>query len=650
MGVLRRPCIVVSALGSGALATMLVACAADDELELLERFAVASSQPAFEGRFETRIATLLDGSARTIHVLVAPPQELTISLDASVEIPRDAVVRVWGSELEDGVLEVESYEVVSWPPQPLIDADPRPHRRIATVLLSWQGETVVSNSAARERMFAGSDSTNALYGENSHGVERLAGNVLGPYQVAIPPSCDPSQIRDLGMAELTADGHAETDYRQFMWVFPGNVWCDWTSLASQGTFENPGRDSWFAGAFDCRLRARSLGVNFGMRNSHAYTQCTEDGIGVPYSDDCAHVEFGHPHDFMGNWCAHTNVVQKAFMGWLDDCNVVRATADGTFNLSPTELPCNGTQALRFPTYDGRDYWLEYRRPLGFDSHLGGGVLVHVSEEVGPTGPSSYLLRMSGSWFLPVGEPYTDPGGTVTFTVVEQHETHAVIAATFPDGGSGAPVCRDGSSPELAEGVVGTLECADEPYPIDTVPPSVQIVAPEDGSVFAAGSSFELVAEASDDRGVTELELFVSIDGGDATKMGSLFDPTEGCEGAPGQVCPWTWSVSDIPAGKYEFGVRAWDGPNWTGSWEVDGKAHIIHVEGEPDDADETTGGDETAGTHDEATGDTDGEPEHADAAEQGCACLSGAGEVPTFGLAWLVLAALGARRRRVERA
>jgi MYXO-CTERM domain-containing protein len=639
----------VSVLWSGAFASMLGACAAGDELDLLERSSMAPSQPAFEGRFETRIAIWPDGTERTIHVLVASAQELTISLDASVEIPRDAVVRVWGSELEDGVLEVDSYEIVAWPPQPLIDAEPRPHRRVATVLLVWEGAMQINNPTARERMFTDSDSTHALYGESSYGIEKIAGNVFGPYEIEQPESCDAQQIATLGMNAFLERGHQQSDYRQFMWVFPGGLGCGWASLGSNGTPDMPGRDSWYNGSFGCMARSKTLGFNFGLPTSGVYTQCTDDdGFSVPYSDNCDAEHANDPYDFMGQGCAHPNVVQKTRMGWLDDCNVVRATADGTFNLLPTELPCNGTQALRFPTYDGRDYWLEYRRPLGFSNVS--GVLVRVSGEVvfgASTTP--FLLGMGTDWFLPVGEPYTDPGGTVTFTVVEQHPTHAVISATFPDGGSGEPVCRNRASPEVVEGAVGVLECADAPFPLDSVPPSVEIVAPEDGSVFEPGASFDLVAEASDDRGVTELELFVSIDGGDATRMGGLVDPSEGCEGAPGQVCPWVWSLSDVPAGRYEFGVRAWDGPNWTDSWEVAGKTHVIQVGDEPG-ADETGDGqgetgdgpDETAG---DTAGDTEGETSHSDAVDEGCACRSGTSdEMPTW-LAWLVLAGLGARRR-----
>jgi MYXO-CTERM domain-containing protein len=627
-----------------------LACGPDEEgLDFLERAAgLAPAQHAFEGRFETRIANMDDGTSRRHHVLVAPPDEMEVVLAPEMLIERDAVVRVWGDEIEDGVLEVESFEVVQSPPQLLIDAEPRPHRRIATVLLRWEGADQINNPTARDRMFLGNDSTNVFYGENSYGIEKMAGNVFGPYEIPHPGSCSSTLISTYGMNAFRERGHKEEDYRQFMWVFP-SLSCGWAGLASVGSPEFPARDSWYNGSFGCVVRNQEIGHNYGMGHSHSYTGCTDDeGLPVPFWDhaSCTHVEYGDPYDPMGGGCAHMNVVQKTFMGWIGECNVVRATADGTFNLLPVELPCNGTQALRFPAHDGRDYWLEYRTPRGFDSHLE-GVLVHVAGEVGSNGPSPYIIRLSQSWFLPVGESYTDPQGSVTFTVLEQHDSHAVISAEFPGGGSGSPECRGGSSPENEAGAVGSLECADAPYPLDTSPPSIKIVYPEHEAYIAPGSDFDIVAEASDDRGVTELELFFSIDGADPMKIDSIFDPADGCEGAPDEVCEWKWAVRNIPEGTYELGVRAWDGPNWTETWVEEGRGHVIYVTDDvpPEEEDETGGDDPTGDQPDPTAGDTDDEEPGLDADDKGCGCRQGGG-TPAPLLALLGLTVVAIRRRR----
>lgn len=611
----------------------MAACESHEDAALVER-SWLSAQPIFEGRFETRIARMLDGTSRTTHHLVDAPHETELVLDPSMHIPRDAVVQIWGDEVEADVIEVDRFEIVSLPPQPLIDPEARPHRRIATVLLEWEGATQMNNPTARDRMFLGAESTNVFYGENSYGIDKMAGNVFGPYKIPKPESCNSTFIAAEGMKAFEERGHRADDYRQFMWVFPSLPGCGWSGLGSMGTPDFPARDSWYNGSFGCVVRNQEIGHNFGMGHSRSYTGCTNaDGEAVPFSDNCNDIEYGDPFDPMGNGCAHMNVVQKTYMGWLDGCNIVTATADATFNLLPTELPCEGTQALRFPTYDGRHYWLEYRQPLSIDDGLS-GVLVHVAQDVGGS-PRPYILRMSPTWYLQEGQSYTDPEGTVTFTVVEQHPTHAVISATFPEGGSGAPTCKGEESPVQEAGAIGTLQCAEEPFPLDITLPTVKIVYPADGDRFAPGSSFTIMAEAIDDRSVTELELYLGQDGEPAKKLFSSFD------------APWTWEVEDIPEGRYELGVVAWDGPNSAPS-----NAVVIHVSDEAP-AQDTGSGSETGepiGTTGTASGSESGGGDEAAqeaTAEQGCGCQQSEQRPTAAALALLAL--LGVRRRNARR-
>jgi hypothetical protein len=76
---------------------------------------------------------------------------------------------------------------------------------------------------------------------------------------------------------------------------------------------------------------------------------------------------------------------------------------------------------------------------------------------------------------------------------------------------------------------------------DTQSPVLAIVAPVDGQEFAAGDSFEIVVEGSDDVAIVEMELFsggtsVAVDGS----------------------APWGWEVHQIPAGHYELYAEARD--------------------------------------------------------------------------------------------
>jgi len=167
----------------------------------------------------------------------------------------------------------------------------------------------------------------------------------------------------------------------------------------------------------------------------------------------------------------------------------------------------------------------------------------------------------------------------------------VIEVTLP-GGTGEPTCDDGSAPEMAGGNVGSLECDDEPFPLDIAPPTVVITYPEDGQQFPTGADFTITAEAMDDRYVTEAELYLQIIGTDdmAQPLFKLFDP------------PYEYDVTNIPEGEYLFGFVVRDGPNEGVSAPV-----TIRVGDFPAD---TSGGNDSG---DESTSDVD--PTDADSGD-----------------------------------
>jgi hypothetical protein len=600
-----------------------------------------SSAPFVEGSFETRIASMLDGTSQRSYHVRTPDGVVELTSDdpqqiaAWDELGYESFVRAYGEAVDPRTFGVDELEMITPPPQPLIDPTIRPHRRIATVLLTWPGTPGYDNESAKNAMFIDDRSTNVFYGENSYGMEKIAGDVFGPYEIPMPNDCYSDGIRDAGLQAFIDRGHDPTEFIQFMWYFPGGIGCGWGGLGVSGNVENPGRDSWYNGNFQCVVRAQEIGHNYGLAHSHSYNCVDEMGMPTPLSDDCEHVEYGDPFDPMGGGCAHMNVVQKGFMGWIEGCNIVTTTSDGIYNIVPTELPCDGTQALRFPSYrEDRHYYLEYRAPLGVDALNGvTGVLLHESNDFDYT-PNVYILSAGTNRQMHVGDSYDDPQGVVSFEILEEHDTHAVVQVTFPDGGSGTPECFDGSAPEVVEGNIGSLECADEPYPLDTVPPTVEITYPLDGDQFDIGSDFVVTIEALDDRGITEAELYL-----DGEPLFKVWEP------------PFEWEVSNIPEGEYEFGVVVRDGPNRGLSMAIE-----IEVLDLPDGtssggADDTTDDD---GPDDESESDDDDEDDNGDESTgespidggaEGCGCRQQGGGTPWFLLGIPALRALSRRRR-----
>lgn len=595
-------------------ALVLPACQQGDSPgdELLSRSGIITAG-SIEGKYEKRIASMDDGTARITHHVRTPDGTFELAGEVEQDLAYDTFVRVWGEPLDERTYEIDELEVLALPPQPLIDPEKYTYRRIATVLLFWNpANQGPSNGTVTQDMFIAGDSTNVFYGENSYGKETIAGDVFGPYQIDDPGDCYADVIADRGLQAFVDHGHDPDEYKQFMWAFYPSLPCGWGGLASVGSVEAPARNSWYNGNLGCVVRAQEIGHNYGMGHSHSY-DCPAGVIAPTMDGECEHVEYGDPHDPMGGGCDHMNVAQKAYMGWLEGCNVVNTESSGTFNLLPTELPCNGTQALEFASGDGRYYYLEYRQSIGVDAGLD-GVVLHLSSSYNYS-PSPYILEAAsdGGYFMQPGDSYTDPTGNVSFTVVDMLGTHAVIDVQFPDGGSGAsPTCRDGGSPEMAEGNVGSLECSAEPWPLDVSPPTATITYPEDGAIFEPGSSFTIEVDAIDDRLVTEVELYVQVVGVDEQPQPyfKLFE------------APYNYDVTNIPEGTYIFGARVFDGPNDAYSDPV--VVEIKHVENADTSGGEGTTTDPT-GTPSESSGggadeSSTGDPSINMDAPAGCAC------------------------------
>ena len=589
--------------------------------------------PDFEGEFVTRVADDFEGKRSEImHMLVAEGR--SVRLDVSPEdypdiLQRGAVVQAFGSLRDDGTFEVDRLVQKTPPPQMSIDPEVRPARRVAWIQVYWTGKNGIGKEDAKNRIFTGEDSVNAFYQENSFGKDKIAGDVFGWFEIP-NPNGSADLISMYARKALADSGIPEWRYTQFMYYFPTVSGLGWAGLANLGDPEFPARDSWYNGSAGCVVLNQEIGHNYGLVHSNSVSCVDENDQYAIFSDNCEDNEYGDPYEPMGSGCGHMNIFQKGAMGWLDGCNTVTATSDATFNLLPMEIPCDGIQSLRIPI-GNKYYYLEYRQPVGeFDKGLS-GVLVHVARNYGSTNPWILDMYDGPGAFMRAGDSYTDHQGRVTFTVVEENPTHAVIELTFPGGGDGqGPECFDvGGAPEQSGGNYGVLDCAAGPLPYDDTPPTVTITYPEDGQVFEPGTSFDILAEAMDERGVTDVELYI--------------------DGEPVYMdieAPWSWPVVNIPEGEYSFGVVARDGPNWAAS-------NVVNIKVQPMEAGSGSAGSTGAGTDGGTSGtagDTDTDGSGATTSDSGCGCRAQGPSGPAAGLWILVLAGAHRLRRRRSQA
>lgn len=197
---------------------------------------------------------------------------------------------------------------------------------------------------------------------------------------------------------------------------------------------------------------------------------------------------------------------------------------------------------------------------------------------------------------------------------------------------------------------------------DTAPPTVQITFPTDGAVIDAGTDFSITATATDDVGVSAVDLYYN----------GQFQESDTSE-------PYSWPVASIPAGNYCFKATAHDlANNATDSAEVcisvvnpadpppstTNDTNDTNDSSDPpdppstdSDGDSLSGGDDTAAdsgadsdtpTSDGLGGDGGGIPGlppdfGQDDDDSGCRV---APPLPTASLLVLALVGLGRRRRR----
>ena len=638
---LRLSSIRVRLIGSGALLWLATAGCSPADLDTAElRSLGLSSGDVVEGQLEILVADdFAGGESWLIHRVVVDGQPVELQFDGEPpELAPRSLVQVWGHDGYE-TFEVDGIDVVSPPPQPLIDADPYAPRRLAVVLLDWGSGPEVTAAEADEKMWSADYASHKYWAEISYGKEALEGEIFGPFTMNYP-GCNTDTIAWESRQRIVGDGGNPDDFDQFLYVFP-SAGCGWGGLAMLGSPNNPAEDSWYNGSFGCVVRNQEVAHNYGLMHTHLY-QCGD----VPFGSNCGSQEYGSPYDPMGQGCGHMAAPDKEFMGWLEECNVVDANISGSFNLLPSELPCNGTQALRVPTYDGRKYWLEYRLPVGFDEdEETEGVLVHVSEPGNSWGPEAYLIDLGVGGFLREGESYSDPQGGVTFMVREEHDTHAVIDIIFQGGGSGSPACLGGETPMMVGGAYGTLECMGGPFEPDGEPPTVAIASPSDGSFFADGESFDVTVNADDASGVYSVSLYL-----DGTLSATLTEP------------PWAWQINNLPLGSHTFVAKASDGV-------LEGESAEVRVEINEDGADggddspggggpngDDGGSDGGGGGGSDDDGDGPDSPDNnalppgfgLNGGEQGCSIHGGA-ERPISALLLLLWVGFGWRRNRAVR-
>jgi hypothetical protein len=455
-----------------ALASAIVSCSAP----MPQQEPVDDDPGALKGELAIYIATFDDGTSQTRYFLRdAVGAERALVFATPPDVAPGAKVSVHGIETRDG-LEVTNLHVVTSADEhtgelgavssPLIGVEAAAPRKFCVAMVDIGGGLgKLTQDAIAQQFFDGPKSVNAFFKENSYGQQSVEGKVFGPYPYTFN-GCAGSDTSAMATAIRSQMGET---CDQYAFVFGQTKLCAWAGLGEIGNPTKPARNTWYNGTISCVATVQEPGHNYGMVHSSSMSCGT-----TTFADDlskCTHNEYGDKFDTMGSGCRHMNVYQKQYEQWFGGCNSVKVTSSGTFNLLPTEVSCDGIQALQIKMPKDRvfntpagvggagahtltSYFLEYRTSYGFDEGMTPTVLLHVAGDYpakGKAGLRPWLLDMHPGGTagvndagFKVGETFTDPAGGLSITLQSMDADKAVIKVEI-DNGTGDPTCLDGTT-------------------------------------------------------------------------------------------------------------------------------------------------------------------------------------------------------------
>lgn len=316
------------------------------------------------------------------------------------------------------------------------------------------------------RVFTDTNSVANYYRESSYAKHQLAGAVTPWLRARFnkPATCLYSQMATEAQYLAQQAGYNLASYQKFVYIFPSLPGCGWAGLGG-------GSQAWVNQAASLLVIGHELGHTFGMGHASSL-DCATQVIG----GTCTRSEYGDPYEIMGNRTgAHLSAIHKNTLGYFGAGEVkTHPGGTATYTLSALELPGGSTYAVKVPASARRNYWLEWRQPIGFDAALPtgatNGAFVHLGY------PSDYgcdtcLLDMTPATTaftdgaLPVGQTFADSTTSTSFTVLSKTATALTVEVTSPLRGTFVDVPSTHIAYAAIEALVWngvTLGCATNP--------------------------------------------------------------------------------------------------------------------------------------------------------------------------------------------
>lgn len=301
----------------------------------------------------------------------------------------------------------------------------------------------------------------------SYGRWTMEWETFGPFTV--PNDCGGMFYDNLGKNGVQAmkDAGIDTDqFKQIQFIIGNAVpACTWGGFGYDG--KTPIRTDGERGKYNPwsyvkgdneGVMVQEIGHNWGLAHEH-FCQGTQTPTTNPDPRCSGYVEYGSPFTPMSSSNdVYLNAWERIQMNFLSGCNVITVGTDGSYELAPITISCNGPQVLRIAADKAgavqRYYYIEYRTPVGIEKT--NGVIVHYSADIkeggwtncdwgGPDCPEDFLINPKGGprteALLTEGYEWETPQGVKI--KIASLGARAKFDLTFATQGA-APKCLDDS--------------------------------------------------------------------------------------------------------------------------------------------------------------------------------------------------------------
>lgn len=249
----------------------------------------------------------------------------------------------------------------------------------------------------RKAIFEAQNSVNAFLKEASYNKTWLSGSVFGWYNSEdVVPSDQESMIKQA--LEISKDDLDISQFDRLVIITPqltsgpyyypaGSGTIGKVTLETSDGFVNVSvQHIIWEGYINLELQLAAVTIshefmhNFGMWHANSY-ECNDDPINYTYRE-CTSREYGNGFSILGTrkHARHPTAFAKEWIGWLTEAEILTARENGRYVIYPLEEESDKAKTIRIPlkkelklastygegAYSATEYYVEFRRPLGFD--------------------------------------------------------------------------------------------------------------------------------------------------------------------------------------------------------------------------------------------------------------------------------------------